>query len=292
MFDSLLPSDHESCLVRKKYLEDIIRIKPTVGIICGSGLGSLADCIQHAQIIHYSEIPDFPIATVQGHNGQFVFGTIGEVGIVLMQGRVHTYEGHHPSEVAIPIRVMRLLGVRILLVTNAAGGVNPTFNPGDVCVIKDQISLPNLIGFSPLMGPNQAKFGCRFQPMLDIYNRHLSNLLKESLLTVLPPAKVHEGVYIMLAGPCFETAAETRLLQGFGADVVGMSTANEVTVAQHCGMKICGFSLVTNKAVSTQNGDEQPPSHEEVILAASKSAQLLCLAVETFVKMIPQEMIN
>ncbi|PJF25423.1 MAG: purine-nucleoside phosphorylase [Phototrophicales bacterium] len=237
------------------------------GIILGSGLGSLADAIDDAQSIPYHDIPGFALPTVPGHSGRLVFGMLEGVSVVAQQGRMHFYEGYTPERVAFPVRVMRRLGAEILIVTNAAGGINRAFDAGDIMLIIDHINFIGLAGHNPLIGRNDESFGKRFISMTHAYDRDLANrarLAAQSIGIVL-----REGVYAGVAGPFFESPAEIKMLRTLGADAVGMSTVHEVLVAVHAGMRVLAFSVVTNIAVDSLDSD-QSPSHEEV-LEAGKS---------------------
>lgn len=231
--------------------------KPEVGLILGSGLGVLADHIEDAVTIKYEDIPHFPHSTVEGHAGELMIGTVGGTDVVLMKGRFHMYEGYAPELTAFPVRVMKELGVEKLLVTNAAGGVNTAFHPGDLMLISDHL---NLTGRSPLMGPNDAAFGPRFPDMSDAYSRNLRMVAKRIAQDSGIP--LQEGVYAGMLGPNYETPAEIRMLRALGADAVGMSTVAEVIVAAHTGIQVLGISCISNMAAGIL---DQPLSHAEVM---------------------------
>ncbi|EWC45089.1 putative purine nucleoside phosphorylase [Drechslerella stenobrocha 248] len=247
------------CLETAKFIQDQVPQElraPAVGVICGSGLGGLADTVEDGARfdISYSDIPNFPQSTVQGHAGKLVFGYLGKskTPAVLMVGRAHFYEGHNIDKTAFPVRVMKLLGVKVVVVTNAAGGLNPDFEVGDICLLNDHINFPGLSGLHPLRGPNAEEFGPRFPPMSDAYDLELRKSVHtayKKLQLSIPTRRLHEGVYAFVSGPSFETRAECRLLRLLGADVVGMSTVPEIIAARHAGMRILAMSLVTNKAV-------------------------------------------
>ena len=230
---------------------------PKIGLILGSGLGVLADEIENPVKIPYNEIPDFPISTVEGHAGQLVFGVLSGVEVVAMQGRFHFYEGYSMEKVTFPIRVMKELGVDILIVTNAAGGVNESFSAGDLMIISDHI---NNMGTNPLIGPNDSKLGVRFPDMSEAYTKELRTAAREiaSRLNI----NVKEGVYFGNPGPVYETPAEIRMVRTLGGDAVGMSTVPEVIVARHSGMKVLGISCISNMAAGIL---DQPLTHDEVI---------------------------
>ena len=214
---------------------------PRVGIILGTGLGGLAAQIESSSAIHYSDIPHFPVSTVESHAGQLVCGKLRGVEVVAMEGRFHYYEGYSMQEVTFPVRVMRRLGVEILIVTNAAGGMNPHFELADVVVIEDHI---NLMGDNPLRGRNDDSLGPRFPDMAQPYDRALAALAQQTALDLAIPCR--KGVFVAVTGPNLETRAEYRMLRGMGADVVGMSTVPEVIVAAHAGLRVLGFSIVTD----------------------------------------------
>ncbi|MBQ2803312.1 MAG: purine-nucleoside phosphorylase [Lachnospiraceae bacterium] len=251
---------------------------PKVAIVLGSGLGDYASQIQVTAEIPYSEIEGFPVSTVPGHAGKFIFGYIDELPVVCMKGRVHYYEGYDITDVVLPIRIMKLLGAEILFLTNAAGGVNTSFHAGDLMLIKDQIAAfaPN-----PLIGPNIDELGTRFPDMSNVYHKELQQIIKDT-------AKknnifLQEGVYAQLTGPSFETPADIRMLRTLGCDAVGMSTVVEAITANHMGMKICGISCICNLAAGMT---ENPLTHEEVQAAADMTApcfkKLLTESVKAF----------
>uniref|UniRef100_A0A8C2KMF2 Purine nucleoside phosphorylase n=3 Tax=Cyprinus carpio TaxID=7962 RepID=A0A8C2KMF2_CYPCA len=238
--------------------------RPKVAIICGSGLGGLADLLDKKKAFPYDKIPHFPHSTVQGHKGQLVFGELNGKQCVCMQGRFHFYEGYNIATVTYPVRVFFLLGIETLIVTNAAGGLNPKFKVGDIMLIKDHINMPGFAGQNPLCGRNEERFGVRFPCMSDAYDRDFARLTREMAQDLGCDSFLQEGVYCMLAGPSYETIAECRVLQMLGADAVGMSTVPEVVVARHCGMRVFGLSLITNKVVTDYNSTERA-NHEEVL---------------------------
>ncbi|KAJ2162316.1 Purine nucleoside phosphorylase [Coemansia sp. RSA 552] len=265
---------------------------PEIGIVCGSGLSSLADTLEgHTTTVGFSDIPGFATSTVQGHKGQLVFGILAGKRVVCMQGRLHCYEGYSVQQATFPVRVLRLLGVATLLVTNAAGGINATYDVGDVVLIADHLSLPGIAGRNALIGPNIDPFGPRFPSISDVYTPRLRRIAARAYLTSSHlreerRLKLHEGVYAWVYGPCYESRAELRALEGLGADMVGMSTVPEVVVAKHCGMEVLAMSLITNKCVSRREhntieavaaelaGSPLPavtevfPNHEEVLAAS------------------------
>lgn len=247
-------------------LAGIVRSKiggtPRAAIVLGTGLGGLADAVTHPVNIPYAELPDWPVSTVLGHAGRLVAGQLEGRPVLVMQGRVHYYEGYSMAQVVLPVRVFQRLGIEILVVTNAAGAINPEFVPGDVMLITDHLGLAGMMGLNPLIGPNLDEFGPRFPDMSQAYDRELTSLArrvaKENLLTL------REGVYTGLSGPSFETPADLRFLRAAGADAVGMSTVPEVTIARHGGTRVLGFSGISNKANLDGN---TLTSHEEVLEA-------------------------
>lgn len=236
--------------------------KPKVGLVLGSGLGGLAEMVEHSDSIPYSDLPFWPSSTVQGHVGRLVVGDLMGVKAVVQQGRAHFYEGYSMAEVTLPIRVMQRMGVEYLIVTNAAGAINPAYQPGDVMLIVDHIALVGMTGFNPLRGPNLDVFGPRFPDMSQAYDRELIQLARK--VSTQSGITLHEGVYIGLSGPSFETPADLRFLRAIGADAVGMSTVPEVTVARHGNTRVLGFSGISNKA--NLDGSTQT-THEEVLQA-------------------------
>ncbi|WP_110111217.1 purine-nucleoside phosphorylase [Bacillus sp. CGMCC 1.16541] len=262
-----------------QFIQEKYETTPKVGLILGSGLGVLADEIQDAVKIPYNEIPEFPVSTVEGHAGQLVLGTIHDVPVVAMQGRFHFYEGYGLDKVTFPVRVMKELGVETLIVTNAAGGVNESFQPGDLMIITDHI---NNFGTNPLIGPNDSDLGVRFPDMSEAYCKNLRALAKDvaNKLTI----DVQEGVYVGNTGPTYETPAEVRMLRTLGGDAVGMSTVPEVIVARHAGMKVLGISCISNMAAGIL---DQPLHHDEVIETTEKVKQQFLLLVKELVREIP-----
>lgn len=238
--------------------------RPKVAVVLGSGLGDYAEQIEVVTEIPYSEIEGFPVSTVPGHAGRFIFGYIDEVPVVCMKGRVHYYEGYPISDVVLPIRLMKLMGAEILFLTNAAGGVNSSFHAGDLMMIRDHIAVfaPN-----PLIGENIDELGVRFPDMSSVYDRELQNIIVKTARD--NHVFLQEGVYAQLTGPSFESPAEIRMLRGMGVDAVGMSTVVEAIAANHMGMRICGISCISNLAAGMT---ADPLTHEEVQAAADMAA--------------------
>jgi len=247
--------------------------KPKIGIICGSGLGGLADMIQDADIFAYEEIPNFPVVTVPGHAGRLLVGKLRDVPVIVMQGRFHAYEGYELWKTAMPVRVMKLVGVETIFVTNAGGGLNKTFQVGDIMVLKDHINLPGFACQHPLRGANDLRFGPRFFPTNDLYNPALRKLAKKIAVSLGLEGVVREGVYTMVGGPNYETIAELKMLRDqAGVDSVGMSTIPETIVAHHCGIKVFACSLITNMCV-VEYGTGIETNHDEVIEVGKRRAE-------------------
>jgi purine-nucleoside phosphorylase len=238
--------------------------RPRVGLILGSGLNGLADSVQKADIIPYGELPNWPVSTVQGHAGRLVIGELEGQDALVMQGRIHFYEGYSMSQITLPVRAMLRLGLEMMFVTNAAGGVNPDFAPGDVMLITDNLNLIGMMGGNPLMGPNIDELGPRFPDMSQAYDRKLMDLARQVASNENVPLR--EGVYCALSGPSFEGPADLRFLRGIGADAVGMSTVPEVIVARHGGMRVLGLSGISNKA----NLDGSTATTHEEVMEAGK----------------------
>jgi len=239
-------------------------LKPVVGLILGSGLGDLVAEMRDATAIPYGEIPHFLRSTVAGHVGRLLLGMLEDVPVVVMQGRFHFYEGYALQALTLPVRVMKVLGARTLIVTNAAGGLNPAYHPGDFMLISDHINMPGLAGANPLVGPNDERLGERFPPLARAYDAGL-RALAHTVSSAWPEITLHEGVYAMVGGPSYETGAELRFLRMIGADAVGMYTAPEVVVARHMGMRVLGLSLITNKATGVET---EEVNHAEVLATA------------------------
>ena len=254
---------------------------PEVALILGSGLGDYADDIKVEAEIDYHELDGFPVSTVPGHQGKYIFGYVGEVPVVCMKGRVHYYEGYDISDVVLPIRLMKLMGAKVLFLTNAAGGINSSFKAGDFMLIKDHIS--SLIP-SPLIGANIDELGVRFPDMSNVYDTKLQKVIKRT--AALNDIDIQEGVYIQLTGPNYETPAEVRMCRALGADAVGMSTACEAVAANHMGMMICGISCISNMASGIS---PNPLSHVEVQEVADRVAPLFKKLVTESIKNISKE---
>lgn len=242
--------------------------RPKIGVILGSGLGDLVDYIDNKEFIDYQDIPYFPVSTVAGHKGRLVFGEINGIEVVAMQGRFHFYEGYPMKEVVYPVFFMKKLGVETLIVSNAAGGINSGFVPGDLMIISDHI---NLMGTNPLIGANDERFGVRFPDLSEAYSRKLISLAEQCAQNI--GVKPKRGVYAAVTGPSYETAAEIRYLKTIGADAVGMSTVPEVITANYLGMKVLGISCITNLATGIAS---VPHSHDEVVKTAKIASERFC----------------
>lgn len=257
---------YEKLITCLEYIESRIDFKPEIGLILGSGLGALAEQVEAPTVINYSDIPNFPVSTVPGHQGRFVIGTLGGVSVIIMQGRVHYYEGYTVDDVVLPTRLMCLLGIRALFLTNASGGINADFEAGDFMMITDHILsfFPN-----PLIGENIDQLGPRFPDMSRVYDKELCETIISSASDL--NIQLKSGTYAQLTGPSFETPAEIQMLKLLGVDAVGMSTACEAVAARHMGVKVCGISCVCNKAAGIS---PTPLSHQEVMDASDKAAPL------------------
>ncbi|XP_019768607.2 purine nucleoside phosphorylase [Dendroctonus ponderosae] len=276
---------YELLLETVHYIRNRVSFAPVVGVICGSGLGSLADCLVNPIEIPYSTIPHFPTSTVKGHVGSLVFGHLSGLPTVCMKGRFHYYEGYPLWKCCMPIRVMKLLGVSHLIITNAAGGLNPSYKVGDIMLVKDHINIMGFAGNNPLQGPNDERFGPRFPPMNQAYNRDIIQLAKKVGEDMGVENRIHEGVYTCLGGPNFETVAELNMLKMLGADAVGMSTVHEVITANHCDMEVFAFSLITNECVVQYEANNEP-NHEEVIDVGKQREGLLKQLVSELLKRV------
>lgn len=245
-------------------VKDKIKFQPRVGLILGSGLGEYAEEMKIEESIAYSEIEGFPVSTVAGHEGRFLFGFVKDVPVVAMQGRVHYYEGYPMSDVVLPVRLMGLMGIEAVILTNAAGGVNAGFQPGDLMLITDHIT--SLVP-SPLIGPNLDELGTRFPDMSQVYDKELRDIVKRAAGNT--GLTLQQGVYVQFTGPSYETPAEIRMCRAMGGDAAGMSTACEAMAAKHMGLKVCGISCITNMAAGMSN---QPLNHKEVQETADRVA--------------------
>lgn len=247
----------------KEYIESKINMSPKIGIILGSGLGEFVENIMEKTEIEYKDIPNFPVSTIKGHSGKLIIGKVSGKEVIVMSGRFHYYEGYSMQEVVFPIRVFSLLGIEKMVITNAAGGININFNPGDLMIIKDHIKFSNE---TPLRGANIEEFGTRFPDMRKVYDKEMINIIKESAKEV--DVHLQEGVFCYMGGPQYETAAEVNMLKLLGGDSVSMSTVPEVIACSHSDIKVLGISCITNVA----KPDTMEVSHEEVIENAAKAS--------------------
>lgn len=259
-----------------QYIRKHVKTKPVIGIILGSGLGSLVDIMENKEVISYRDIPYFPQSKVAGHAGNMVFGSIGDQSLIVMQGRFHYYEGFHMKDVTYPIYVMKLLGVKDLIVTNACGGINTDFAPGDLMIIDDFI---NTLDVNPLIGDNDERFGPRFPDMSEPYSTQLREKAKQAAQRLKIPYQ--HGVYTLFQGPYYETAAEIRMYARAGSDAIGMSTVPETIAANYLGMRVLGIACITNMATGIA---KEKHSHEEVVNMANKSSAQLSIWIETLLK--------
>ena len=274
---------HPEIQAAAAYIRQQTRHQPTIAMILGSGLGPIADEIEEADIIPYEEIPHFPQSGVEGHAGQLVIGRLAGKIVLVMQGRTHFYEGYSMPAITFPVRVIQALGIETLIVTNASGGLNPNFEAGDLMLITDHINLTGLAGHNPLRGPNLSQFGPRFPSMVTPYDLTLQEIARQTARLNNIPLK--EGVYVNVSGPAFETPAEVRFLRTIGGDAVGMSTAPEVVIARHGGMRVLGFSGVANVAI-TEPTNDLDTTHEEVLKGIQKLATNLIALVRAILNQL------
>lgn len=260
----------------KDWLEDRVSSTPKVALVLGSGLGAMAEELEGREVFDYGDIPNFPTSSVEGHAGKLVFGELSGKQVVVMQGRVHYYEGWEPWQVTFGVRLFKMLGINNVLITNSAGGINPNFNAGDLMLIEDHL---NLMGFNPLMGENDDRFGPRFPDMSEAYDPHLRETILSSARDLNIPIKA--GVYSAFTGPSYETPAEIRMLQTLGADAIGMSTVPEVIVANHMGMRVGGISCISNLAAGIS---PHKLSHAEVKETAELVKESFGALVRKFVE--------
>jgi len=259
-----------------EYIKSKIDFEPEIGIILGTGLGSLAEYIKAEATIEYADIPEFPVSTVFGHAGRLILGELEGKKVVAMQGRFHYYEGYTMQEITIPVRVMKKLGIKLLVASNACGGLNPSFIAGDIMIITDHI---NFMGSNPLIGPNLEEFGPRFPDMSEVYDKDMVKLMEETAVKL--GIKVQKGVYGAVSGPNYCTKAELSMMIKLGCDTVGMSTVPEAIVARHCGLKVAGVACITDMAIPDTM---VPPTHEEIVKVAESIKPRFVALVREFVK--------
>lgn len=268
-------SDIDQCKMAVEFIRSRTSISPRVAVILGSGLGGVADAVEGPAAMSFNEIPEWPTSTAQGHAGRLVLGTVAGVPVVIMQGRVHCYEGYSMHRVTFPIRVFKEMGVKTLLATNASGGINLGFAPGDLCTITDHI---NFMGTNPLVGPNDDDLGPRFPDMTYAYDREYIDILMRAASE--HGITMHKGVYIAFIGPSYETPAEIRMARTLGADIVGMSTVPEIIAANHAGIRAAAVSCVSNYAAGIK---EERLEHTEVLAGMSRAAKSLTELVKAFI---------
>lgn len=260
------------------------KLNPTIGLVLGSGLSALAEAVDQAEIIPYDALPHWPVSTVQGHSGRLMLGTLEGKSVLVQQGRAHYYEGYSMTQITLPVQVMRALGVTTLIVTNAAGGINPGFEPGDLMLIRDHLNMLGIAGHNPLRGPNDDKVGPRFPDMTQAYDPALRRLAHKTAAE--NGFSLQEGVYAYVAGPSFETPAELGFLRTIGADAVGMSTVPTVVVARHAEIRVMGISTITNKAIpDPKPGTEL--SHEEVLETGKIVIPRLTRLIQGILRQLP-----
>ncbi|MGG1515212.1 purine-nucleoside phosphorylase [Paenibacillus oryzisoli] len=260
-------------------------VQPAIGLVLGSGLGDMAEQVESPIAIDYNEVPHFPVSTVEGHAGRFVAGTLEGKSVIVMQGRFHFYEGYDMQKVVFPVYVMKAIGVQTVVMTNAAGGMNRSFQAGDLMVISDHL---NMTGANPLIGPNHNELGVRFPDMSEAYDKSYRKLAHELAVSVVGedgvPLKLQEGVYAGITGPTYCTPAELTMLARIGGDAIGMSTVGEVIAARHAGLKVLGISCITDMAI----GEElEPLTHEQVVAVANRTKPKFIALVKAFVREVP-----
>jgi purine-nucleoside phosphorylase len=281
----------EQIIAAAEAIRSVTPLTPQVAVVTGSGLAGLADEVQDAVSISYAEIPHFPVSTVEGHPGELVMGHLEGVPAIVQRGRVHFYEGYSMQAITLPVRVMHELGATTLVITNAAGGLNPVFSAGDIMIIRDHLNLTGMFGFNPLRGPNDPDLGPRFPVMAGAYSSRLRRIARQ--VAEYLGYEIRSGVYAGLAGPTFETPAELRFVRMIGADAVGMSTTPEVTVARHGGMEVVGFSLISNMALPDEieaqvetSGTEVVEVHDEVLEAGQRAAPRLTAIIRGILRQL------
>jgi purine-nucleoside phosphorylase len=285
----MMLTEYDKLLESLKYVKSIVNIAPKIGIVCGSGLGELVNIIENPISIPYTKIPHFPKSTVVGHSGELVFGKKDGLPLVCMRGRVHLYEGYEVYECIRPIRLMAMLGIEILCVTNAAGNVNKNYKPGDFMVIKDHISFPSLAGENPLRGPHDPRFGDRFVTMSNAYDSELINELEDAAASLKLDRCLKKGIYAMVVGPTYETIAEARALRLLGADAIGMSTVHEIIAAHQMGVRCLGISLLTNDILTDYDSMEDIVEHEHVVDMGARRSQDFIALILAFIKSVRKE---
>ncbi len=272
------PTDPAAYSAAAAWIEARTNLRPTIGLVLGSGLDILADLMDQPLAIPYADIPGFPVSTALGHKSELLLGTVAQRPVLTMRGRHHTYEGWSAAQATFPVRVMHRLGIRTLILTNAAGGMNPDFRVGQIMLIRDHIALPAMAGLNPLRGPNADEFGDRFPAMNDAYSHRLVSLARATARE--EEIELREGIYVWVAGPNFETPAEIRMLRAWGGDAVGMSTVPEAMVACHAGMEVLAFSTITNLCVDNLEATHRPDA-EEVVTAGRAAGEAYAKLLRT-----------
>jgi len=279
---SFINADYAMAKGAAEYILSHCKEKPSIGIICGAVLGGISEILEDAVSIPYDNIDGFPTSTVKGHQGKLGIGSIDGVPTLVMKGRLHFYEGFSMSEITFPVRVMKLVGIHILIVSNAAGGLNPGFRVGDIMILNDHICIPGLAGNNPLMGINEDRFGVRFVNMTDVYDVEFRRLSRIAAGEAGMTDYLREGTYGMVAGPSYETPAELRLYRILGADAISMCSAPEVIVARQLGLRILSFSLITNKAVTELNDSKEGVTYDVI----KETAKLREPQIKTFIAVL------
>uniref|UniRef100_U5EV37 Purine nucleoside phosphorylase n=1 Tax=Corethrella appendiculata TaxID=1370023 RepID=U5EV37_9DIPT len=267
------------------YLLERTKLRPKIAIICGTGLGCLAEKLTDTDVFDYETIPNFPVSTVEGHAGRLIFGYLKGIQVMCMQGRFHYYEGYPLAKCSMPVRVMKLVGCSHLIATNAAGGLNPKFKVGDIMLMKDHINMMGFAGNSSLQGPNDERFGPRFPVMTEAYDPRLLDVAKKIGRDLGIENELHEGVYTCLGGPNFETVAEMKMMRLIGVDAIGMSTVHEIITARHCGLTCFAFSLITNLCVPDYSYKDDA-NHNEIVEIGRGKEPVLVELVQRLVKNI------
>lgn len=286
----MILTEYDKLLESLAYVKSITKCAPKLGIVCGSGLGDLVNIIDKPVAIPYTKIPHFPQSTVVGHSGELVFGEKDGLPLVCMRGRVHLYEGYDVIECIRPIRLMAMLGIEVLCVTNAAGSVNRKFKPGDFMIIKDHISFPSLAGENPLRGPHDPRLGERFVTMSNAYDPQLIGEFEKASVALGLNRHIKKGVYAMVVGPTYETIAEARALKLLGADSMGMSTVHEIIAAHQMGVRCIGISLITNYILLDYDQSDDIVEHADVVDMGAKRSKEFTELVLAFIKSVRQDM--
>lgn len=285
----MILTEYDKLVESLQYVKGIVSVVPKIGIVCGSGLGDLVNILEGPISIPYTKIPHFPKSTVIGHSGELVFGHKNNIPLVCMRGRVHLYEGYEVFECIRPIRLMAMLGIEILCVTNAAGNVNKSFKPGDFMIIKDHISFPSLAGENPLRGAHDQRFGDRFVTMSNAYDTELIHEIADAGVALGLEHCIRKGVYAMVVGPTYETIAEAKALKLLGADAIGMSTVHEIIAAHQMGVRCLGISLLTNDILTDYDSMEDIVEHEHVVDMGARRSKDFIKLILAFINSVRKE---